>query len=129
MIAINPEATVGEIAAGQPLSVRVFEQLGIDYCCGGQSALRGACRAKGLDPADVLLKIQTAAEPAHPAAHPTEDWLAASLGSLTDHILATHHAYMKSQLPRLSGVLAKILVKHPRHKDVLRPLADIFGSM
>jgi iron-sulfur cluster repair protein YtfE (RIC family) len=35
MIAINQENTVGEIAAGQPLSVSVFDQLDIEYCCGG----------------------------------------------------------------------------------------------
>lgn len=103
MIAINPENTVGEIAAGHPLSVPVFEQLGIDYCCGGQSALRDACRARGLDMADVVLKIHAAGEPADPPA----DWLLAPLG----------------------GMLAKLLVKHPRHADVLRPLADTFHPM
>jgi regulator of cell morphogenesis and NO signaling len=126
MIAFTPENTVGEIAAVLPLSVRVFEQLEIDYCCGGQAALSDACKAKGLDLADVIHRIQTAAEVDAPAA----DWLSAPLNSLIDHILATHHAYLKSQLPRLSAMLAKILAKHEgRHGDVLRPLAETFRPM
>src|ERR1035438_4287615 len=36
---------------------------------------------------------------------------------------------MKAQLPRLSVMLAKILVKHPRRQDVLRPLAEAFRPM
>ena len=36
---------------------------------------------------------------------------------------------MKAQLPRLSVMLAKILVKHPRRQDVLRPLAETFRPM
>jgi regulator of cell morphogenesis and NO signaling len=83
--------------------------------------------------ADVLLKIRTAAEPAGRspdlANDLANDWPTAPLGSLIDHILTTHHAYMKSQLPRLSAMLAKILVRHPRHEDVLRPLANTFRPM
>jgi iron-sulfur cluster repair protein YtfE (RIC family) len=37
------EKTVREIAAECPASVRVFETLGIDYCCGGRKSLRDAC--------------------------------------------------------------------------------------
>ena len=35
--------TVGEIAAEMPNATREFEKLGIDYCCGGNLALRIAC--------------------------------------------------------------------------------------
>lgn len=126
MTSFTPENTVGEIAAGLPLSVRVFEQLDTDFCCGGQAALRDACTAKGLDPPAVIDRIQNAAQ--QPA--PSADWLPARLGALIDHILTTHHAYLKPQLPRLDAMLAKILAKHAeRHGDVLQPLAETFRPM
>jgi regulator of cell morphogenesis and NO signaling len=131
MNSFTPENTVGEIAAALPLSARLFEQLGIDYCCGGRAALRDACTAKGLDPLDVIHRIQNAAPPtATPPAATTIDWLSAPLDALIDHILATHHTYTKSQLPRLDAMLEKILSKHGGlHGDVLHPLAETFRPM
>ena len=126
MNAFTSENTVGEIAAGLPLSVRVFERLGIDFCCGGKVALRDACTGKGLDAASVIAQIQQATQPADSAT----DWQSAPLGALIDHILTAHHAYLKSQLPRLAAMLEKILTKHgDRHGDVLRPLAATFRPM
>ena len=66
MNSFTAENTVGEIASGDHRSVRVFEQLGIDFCCGGRVALRHACLVKGLDPGDVLDQIRKAAPPAAP---------------------------------------------------------------
>src|SRR5258708_19902300 len=40
--------TVREIALEQPTSIRVFEQFGIDYCCGGRKPLAEACAAGNL---------------------------------------------------------------------------------
>jgi regulator of cell morphogenesis and NO signaling len=151
---------VDEIAAALPLSARLLEQLGIDYCCGGRTALRDACTTKGLDPVDVIHRIQNAAPPntpaaatpaaaTTPAATPPEatppaattpaattpaattiDWLSAPLDALIDHILATHHTYTKSQLPRLDAMLEKILSKHGGlHGEVLHPLAKTFRPM
>jgi regulator of cell morphogenesis and NO signaling len=37
--------TVGELAAENPAATRVFEELGIDYCCNGGNTLEQACRA------------------------------------------------------------------------------------
>lgn len=40
--------TVREIAQTQPSSIRVFEQFGIEYCCGGRKPLAEACAVKDL---------------------------------------------------------------------------------
>ena len=41
------ETTVREIALENPASIRVFEKLGIDYCCGGHKLLTQACTRTG----------------------------------------------------------------------------------
>jgi iron-sulfur cluster repair protein YtfE (RIC family) len=51
MKTIDIETTVGEMVRAAPARSRIFENLGIDYCCGGKKPLAEACRAKGLDPA------------------------------------------------------------------------------
>ncbi|MGI8437402.1 MAG: DUF542 domain-containing protein [Chthoniobacterales bacterium] len=47
---VTPETSVGEIVRAFPARSRIFENLGIDYCCGGKKSLGEACKAKGLDP-------------------------------------------------------------------------------
>ena len=57
---MNPmtvETTVGELVRAVPARSRVFENLGIDYCCGGKKPLTEVCRAKGLDPAMVVAML------------------------------------------------------------------------
>ena len=54
---ISAETTVGELVRAVPGRARVFENLGIDYCCGGKKSLGEVCRAKNLDPATVIAKL------------------------------------------------------------------------
>jgi len=42
------------ISSGKPAATRVFEKLGIDYCCGGNKSLDEACRAANLNTDEVL---------------------------------------------------------------------------
>jgi regulator of cell morphogenesis and NO signaling len=101
--------TVREIALEQPASIRVFEQYGIDYCCGGRKPLAEACAANNIEVDAVLAALEAAAQgPATSA----EDWSNASLEKLSGHIVATHHAYVKSELPRLAILAQKVVRRH-----------------
>ncbi len=44
-MSVTTEKTVGELALENPAATRVFEKLGIDYCCGGGQTLEQACQA------------------------------------------------------------------------------------
>ena len=44
---VTSEIGVGDLAAEHPLATRVFERYGIDYCCGGGTALQTGLRAAG----------------------------------------------------------------------------------
>src|SRR5690242_11801215 len=95
------ERTVGQLVVQRPSRARIFERLGIDYCCGGNQALQDACRAKNVDYETVMRELEKEeAEP--PAAQ--RNWASASLTDLSDHIEQTHHAYLKQELPRLSAL-------------------------
>ena len=49
--------TVREIALNHPLSIRVFEQFGIDYCCGGRKPLALACTEQDVEIDTVLAAL------------------------------------------------------------------------
>lgn len=123
MTTINTGATLGSLVAEQPSRSRVLEQLGLDYCCGGKATLSDACAAAGLDASAVAAQIAEA-DAATPA-DTTADWTTAPLADLADHIEATHHAYLKSELPRITQLAEKVAQAH----GALHPEAKIVASV
>ena len=101
--------TVREIARKQPASIRVFERFGIEYCCGGQKPLTEACAAKDVDVDTVIAALEAAS---HNENAPVKDWAKEPLANLAEHIVATHHAYCKDELPRLFGLAARVVNRH-----------------
>jgi regulator of cell morphogenesis and NO signaling len=101
--------TVRDIALEQPSSIRVFEKYGIDYCCGGRKPLAEACTAGNLEVDAVIAALELAAQSPVPVA---TDWAQESLESLNGHIVATHHAYVKRELPRLAILAQKVVNRH-----------------
>jgi regulator of cell morphogenesis and NO signaling len=120
--------TVRDIALEQPASIRVFEHYGIDYCCGGRKPLAEACAAHKLDVDTVLATLEAAAEGHTPV---TCNWTQASLENLVLHIVATHHAYVVQELPRLARLAEKVVRRHgdtqaelPQIQTLLAQLAE-----
>lgn len=101
--------TVREIAQTQPSSIHVFEQFGIEYCCGGGRPLGDACAAKEVDVNRVIAALEAASRS---LGAQLKDWRKEALSRLVGHIVATHHAYCKGELPRLAGLAAKVLNRH-----------------
>jgi regulator of cell morphogenesis and NO signaling len=120
------ESTVGELVAAQPGLARLFGKLGIDYCCGGKRPLAEACRDKGLDPATVLALLES--NEGAPAAG-VVDAAAMTMTELADHIQATHHAYLKAELPRLQPLIEKIAGKHAGLNPKLTQLPAVFAGL
>lgn len=109
--AITPETTIGDLVAARPLLARLFETLGIDYCCGGKQTLAAACARRGLETGTTIALLKSAS--AAFAAGPAEvDAAAMGLGQLADHIVSTHHAYLKQELPRLVEMADRVATKH-----------------
>jgi regulator of cell morphogenesis and NO signaling len=101
--------TVREIALEQPTAIRVFEQFGIDYCCGGRKPLAEACADRSLEIDAVLTALEAAEQKPRTE---LDNWTDKSLESLSSHIVAKHHAYVKSELPRLAQLAQKVVNRH-----------------
>lgn len=119
--------TISEIASRSLGAVRIFERLGVDYCCGGKRPVEDACRELGLDSAAVLAELDAAI-----AGRPADetDWKQASLRDLIRHIVGTHHEYLKLELPRLAQRLEKVMrVYGEQDKATLEPLPRLFQGL
>lgn len=109
MTNLNLDVAVGDLVTEKPGRSRVFEALGIDYCCGGLKPLGQACKDQGLDAEQVLEQLQ--ASDVEPAGD-ERDWKRASMTELADHIEQTHHQYLRKELPRLSELTGKVRQAH-----------------
>ncbi len=122
---ITSETTIGEIVRATPNRTRIFENLDIDYCCGGEKPLGEVCRLKGLDPATVITMLAALEEtPASSITDPD----AMSLSELCDHIERAHHDYLREELPRLDFITRKVAAVHGDHETRLVELRRIFET-
>ena len=127
-LVLTPGSTVGELVAARPLLARVFEKLGIDYCCGGKQTLAAVCARQKLDLATLIAVLGSA--DAALAAGPAEvDAAAMGLGELADHIEVTHHTYLKAELPRLVEMAERVAAKHGWRDRRLPEVAEAVATL
>lgn len=109
----SPQRTLGELVTEMPGAARVFERHGLDYCCGGREPFEQACAAAGVDAEAVR------AELAALESSPAPDWATMSPSELATHVVATHHTYLRSEMPRLSELATKVAGVHgDRHPEL-----------
>jgi regulator of cell morphogenesis and NO signaling len=114
-------ATVGEIVACDFRAAGVFERFGIDFCCGGRRSVEEACRAAAVDPGAVERALQSLPVPEEGDDGDVTRW---APDRLIDHILETHHEYVRRALPTIARYLAKLVEVHgARHPELARVAA------
>src|SRR5947209_16984938 len=104
------EKTVREIALETPSSIRVFEALGIDYCCGGKRPLSDACSHASVDMDRVQQLLEQAQRDSQPPVG--EEWGEKPLRDLILQIVGKHHGFVRRETPRIEALLAKVISRH-----------------
>lgn len=120
--------TVREIALEVPATTRVFEELKIDYCCGGRKSLSEACASAGLDPALVAKKLDAAVrENGTRGEAGRVDKQSAS--ELIEHIISKHHIFTAAEIERLTPLMEKVCRKHGEQHPELMKLQTVFLAL
>lgn len=119
MTTIPSERTLADLVTERSATSRVFEQLGFDYCCHGDRTLGEACRAAGID-------VDSVADMLDAVAITNDDaWTELAIPALADHIVATHHTYLREELPLLEALATKVLGVHGRRHPELEAVRDL----
>lgn len=126
---LGPGMTLAAVVTRLPGATRVLEGHGLDYCCKGGRPLGEACAAQGVDTNEVLAQLHDlAGDDGTPA-----DWASMSPAELVVHLEATHHAYLHTELPRLSELCAKVAsvhgTRHPELDDVRRLYEELRADL
>jgi len=119
--------TVRDISAMHPETYKVFHKHGINFCCGGKKPLAEACEENNVPLEKVVAELEAVCQ----TIPDTENWLEKSQSDLIDHIVATHHAYLYDELPRLGLLAEKVANRHgdrDLHLSELRDLVLKIGS-
>jgi regulator of cell morphogenesis and NO signaling len=115
---LTTETTLRAIALEDPATIRIFERYHLDYCCGGRRPLAEACAEKDLDATEVLAALEQATLVSDAA---ERDFTQATPTELVRHIVLTHHAFVRNELPRLLPLAEKVAAKHgPTHPEYFR---------
>jgi len=121
---ITTDVTVRDVATEFPQSTRLFEQLKIDYCCGGNQRIAEACASAGVD-VDQLMQMLAPLTQSNPTGDDASTFQNISLAELVTHIVDTHHVFTNSEIDRLQSLAAKVLAAHGGNHPELVTLNEL----
>ncbi|MCE9583616.1 MAG: DUF542 domain-containing protein, partial [Planctomycetes bacterium] len=125
---IDPTRSLAELVIDRESRGDVLERFGLDFCCGGRKSLRDACRESRVPLTTVVRALET--EDAIPVPETEQiDWRKAPLRDLTDHIVGTHHVYLRNALPALQAKVDKVAKVHGEHHPELWEVREIFADL
>ena len=125
-MSLSAARTVRELALEVPNATRVFEKMGIDYCCGGGKSLEDACGAAHIAVNEVLKKLESSAVPDTATDY---NWGTASLTDLIAHIVRKHHTYTRDEIVRLQPLLEKVCSVHGKNHPELLGIHQTFKGL
>jgi len=124
MSELNLNSTVGSWVAHYPATSRVFQEFKIDFCCGGGISLQEVCDKKNIDPQVILQQLKDVQDGRQDSDE--KDWTTATLTELYEHIVDTHHKFLRSELPRLEKMARRVAQVHGESHPELIEVRDVF---
>lgn len=116
---VSTHTTIRQIALHVPGATEIFQQEGIDYCCGADRTLEEACRDAAVPAEHITLRLGKLAVPDEQ--EPAPNWQIEPLFLLTSHIVTQHHEFARRELPRLSQLALQVMSAHgARHPELAR---------
>jgi regulator of cell morphogenesis and NO signaling len=123
---ITSQTIVSDIVRRRPGLAPLFEQLKIDYCCGGNRPLAEACSERGWDAQTVVTLLNVALEGPERSDERVDDLPTAEL---VEHIVARHHVYLRRQLPRIRELAEKVASGHADMEPRLVQIAALTNEL
>ena len=127
-MSVTTEKTVRELALEKTGAARVFESLGIDYCCGGKQTLEQACHTAHV-PVEKVMEALDAARDSGNSNSNQANWQTEPLADLIAHIKNTHHKYTTQEIARLGPLFDKVCSVHGKNHPELLPLRETFQDL
>jgi len=127
-MSVSTTRTVRELALEIPEATRIFEKVGIDYCCGGGKSLEEACATANLS-VDAILDSLELAEQGAKAKQADRNWQVEPLSELIAHINSRHHKYTREEIARLEPLFDTVVSAHDKNHPELADVRVTFRGL
>lgn len=122
---IKSNTTVGEIVSQNFKTAQLFENINIDFCCGGEILLSEACEKSNVDINHLIPEINAILNFTDPESKYIDNL---SLDKLCDYIVDRHHRYVSETTPFLNQKLQKLCDVHGVNHSELFEIRDHFAT-
>jgi regulator of cell morphogenesis and NO signaling len=119
------EMKIGKIVAKDYRKAMVFKSHGIDFCCGGAATLKSVVEEKALTLDEILSELE-AIDYSEEVVEDYENW---DCTRLVDHIVNTHHAYVRKTVEQLTPMLTKVEMVHGGWRPELTEIKGLFTAL
>ncbi|UPS91592.1 iron-sulfur cluster repair di-iron protein [Bizionia sp. M204] len=119
----NMSKPIGEYVADDFRTAAVFSNYGIDFCCKGHRTVEEVCNKNGVNPDELLSKLDAILESKGNNAIDYKSW---PLDLLADYIEKTHHRYVEEKIPVLRQFLDKLCKVHGGNHPELFKINELF---
>lgn len=127
---INKNLSLGECVVIYPAIVEKFNEMQLDYCCGGKENLEVALNEKNIDVDKFIENINIELEKFTFDNTSYVNWNEKPSEELINHIVNTHHAKTFELLKDIDPLLVKVFKVHYDHlPEVLTKVHKLFGSL
>jgi len=117
--------TLAQIVTNNHKAASIFEKHHLDFCCKGKRTLEQACSESDIKIEEVIEQLEKAGDTNDLKTNYNE----LSLAQLSEHIVSTHHNYVKNEMPALLGYLQKVASKHGDRHPEMNKVFQIFGAV
>jgi len=122
--------SLGEVASIYPGAINFFMDLEIDFCCGGNRPIGEALEVENYNVQEILGNIQSQYQKDVEQGHEMKDFNQLSKSALIDHIIETHHEYLRQNLPRIESLTETIFRVHgENHYEMLYFVNESFKAL
>ncbi|EOU1218025.1 iron-sulfur cluster repair di-iron protein [Clostridium perfringens] len=127
---IRKDYSLGEVVTVYPAVVKKFNDMELDYCCGGSKSLELALKEKGIDVDKFVEDLNKEFKEFKFENSQYVDWREKSSEELIRHIVETHHGETFRLLKEIDPLMVKVFRVHFSHDpELLMKVHSLFGKL
>lgn len=127
---IRKDYSLGEVVTVYPAVVKKFNDMELDYCCGGSKSLEVALKEKGVDVDKFVEDLNKEFKEFKFENSQYVDWREKSSEELIRHIVETHHGETFRLLREIDPLMVKVFRVHFSHDpELLMKVHSLFGKL
>ncbi len=109
-----------QIITAHPFVSNIFEKHQLDFCCQGKQTLSEACQKGNIPVSDVVSEIEKSIQTQEQSKKDAMETVSnLSVPQLIEHIISTHHQFLRTHVPSAQHYLDKVARVHgDRHPEL-----------